>query len=219
MFSPGVLYGTRGTPIGIIVATRLLPLVFVIVCCKTFSAKVFARQHAEPIDRAYTEFILFKPEYELIRYEEDGDEEEERACAPKEEVEHAETKDPLGDEEDDEDAFDVLLAEEEEEGEMVLLEAVKTLALLSADVIPSLSVFACVWFLLRVLSRKTRLEDEDKSNRTGRKEREKKKKLGIRVGHPKLGERRKKRGFFFLKFQIHTRARAHKRERDILVFV
>ena len=127
---------------------------FVIVCCKTFSAKVFAREHAEPIDRAYTEFILFKPEYELIRYEEDGDEEEEeRACAPKEEVEEhdAETKDPLDDEEDDEeeDAFDVLLAEEEEEedAEMVLLEAVKTLALLSADVIPSLSVFACVWFL------------------------------------------------------------------------
>jgi len=115
--------------------------VFVIVCCKTFSAKVFAREHAEPIDRAYTEFILFKPEYELIRYEEDGDEEEEeRACAPKEEVEeHAETnKDPLDDEEDDEeDAFDVLLAEEDEEdAEMVLLEAVKTLALLSADVMP-----------------------------------------------------------------------------------
>lgn len=118
---------------------------FVIVCCKTFSAKVFAREHAEPIDRAYTEFILFKPEYELIRYEEDGDEEEEeRACAPKEEVEEhdAETKDPLDDEEDDEeeDAFDVLLAEEEEEedAEMVLLkEAVKTLALLSADVMPN----------------------------------------------------------------------------------
>ena len=113
---------------------------FVIVCCKTFSAKVFAREHAEPIDRAYTEFILFKPEYELIRYEEDGDEEEEeRACVPKEEVEeHAETKDPLDDEEDDEDdAFDVLLAEEEEEAEMVLLEAVKTLALLSADVMPN----------------------------------------------------------------------------------
>ena len=111
---------------------------FVIVCCKTFSAKVFAREHAEPIDRAYTEFLLFKPEYELILYEEDVDEEEEEhACAPKEEFEHAETKDPLDDEEDDEeDAFDVRLAEEEEDAEMVLLEAVKTLALLSADVMP-----------------------------------------------------------------------------------
>jgi len=49
--------------------------------------------------------------------------------------------------------------------------------------------------------RKTRLEDEDKSNRPkeGRKEREKKQEiLGIRVGHPKLGERRKKeRELFF----------------------
>jgi len=174
MFSPGVLYGTRGTPIGIIVATRLLPLVFVIVCCKTFSAKVFAREHAEPIDRAYTEFILFKPEYELIRYEEEGDEEEERARAPKEEVEHAETKDPLDDEEDDEDAFDVLLAEEEEEAEMALLEAMKTLALLSADVIFLFFLSACsrgclVSIYRAFCLRKTRLEDEDKSNRPRRK--------------------------------------------------
>jgi hypothetical protein len=177
MFSPGVLYGTRGTPIGIIVATRLLPLVFVIVCCKTFSAKVFAREHAEPIDRAYTEFILFKPEYELIRYEEEGDEEEERARAPKEEVEHAETKDPLDDEEDDEDAFDVLLAEEEEEAEMVLLEAMKTLALLSADVIFLFFLSACsrgclVSIYRAFCLRKTRLEDEDKSNRPKKEEKE-----------------------------------------------
>ena len=164
MFSPGVLYGTRGTPIGIIVVTRLLPLVFVIVCCKTFSAKVFAREHAEPIDRAYTEFILFKPEYELIRYEEEGDEEEERARAPKEEVEHAETKDPLDDEEDDEDAFDVLLAEEEEEAEMVLLEAMKTLALLSADVIP-LFLSACSRGCLVSIYRAFCLEKRDSKMR------------------------------------------------------
>jgi hypothetical protein len=44
MFSPGVLYGTRGTPIGIIVATLFLPFVKLIVCSKTFSAKVFARE-------------------------------------------------------------------------------------------------------------------------------------------------------------------------------
>lgn len=125
---------------------------FVIVCCKTFSAKVFAREHAEPIDRAYTEFILFKPEYELIRYEEDGDEEEEEhACAPKEEVEHAETKDPLDDEEDDEeDAFDVRLAEEDEEAEMVLLEAVKTLALLSAADVMPVSFFLSACFLVSI---------------------------------------------------------------------
>ena len=64
IFSPGVLYGTRGTPIGIIVVTCFLPFVFVIVCSKTFSANVFAREYADPIDRAYTSFILFSPAYD-----------------------------------------------------------------------------------------------------------------------------------------------------------
>jgi hypothetical protein len=67
--------------------------------------------------------------------------------------------------------------------------------------------------------RKTRLEDEDKSNRPkeGRKEREKKQEiLGIRVGHPKLGERRKKERELFIPHISDLRTeRAHKREKEI----